>query len=66
MQDHTEIRLERRSKASAPAVGPETIPDLARYLGITAETLSQLMALHHLRERQKALRNRQSLAAALV
>ena len=66
MQDHTEIRLGRRSKVSAPVVGPDTIPDLARYLGITAETLSQLMAFHHLRERQTALRNRQSLAAAQV
>jgi len=43
MQDQTQIRRRaRQSKISSPAIRPETIPELARYLGITTETLSQL------------------------
>ncbi len=56
MQDQTQIgRRARQSEISSPAIRPETIPALACYLGITTETLSQLAALHYLRQRQAAL-----------
>jgi hypothetical protein len=65
MLDQTRIRhLTRRSKVLTCAVRPETIPALARYLGITSETLSQLVAFHYLRESQAA--PRRSHGAAMV
>jgi hypothetical protein len=65
MQDQPQARcFARQSEFSSPAGRPETIPEIARYLGITTETLSQLAAHQYLRERQTSLRSRPALAAA--
>jgi hypothetical protein len=65
MQDQANLpRFARQSNATLPTFRPDAIPDLARYLGVTPETLSQLAALHDLRQRRGGLKDRPSVAQA--
>ncbi len=57
-------RFARQPYAALPTLRPDAISDLARYLGVTAETLTQLAALHHLRQRRGGLKDRPRVARA--
>ena len=58
MQNQAGFRRFARQPARAlDASAPDSIAELALYLGITPETLSQLAALHHLRRRRAAHRD---------